>query len=173
VRRYIFLALMTLNLNVLARSPDLIGLATWYHPCSHLIHSAERVRCESQMHLMANGEKFDASALTMAVDRSRKDLLERQAIVLTECGRLLRVRLTDTGLLQAAGIFRKGLKRSCSEEDCIEVLRYWPEGRDDVLWLSELKYAIVADFPQETFRSLVSCGAGELETTVVAIWILP
>lgn len=174
--RLILLSLLaSLNLTPLAERPNLVGLATWYDPCSFYINRGDKEACEAETHRMANGEKFQADASTVAVDKSERERwLNHDAILLTECGKLVRVKITDTGLLYAAGEFRHGIKKICSPTECTGVLRFWPTTTTDVLWSSELSYRVVTDFPRDTFKRRVTCepdAPGELETTIIAVWV--
>lgn len=144
---------------VLSRPPDLTGLATWYGPPG----------C-AQGDTMANGESLDLDGPTVALDRSRRDLLGRRAVVLADCGKVAVVRVTDTGMLDAAGKVRFGVGP-------LDQARYWPAHRTDVRWSDgAVEMPFVADFPQGFFRHRVACstdGRGRGETTVVRVWILP
>jgi hypothetical protein len=158
----IILTALVVQLNLLpllTRPPDMAGLATWYGP-----PGAE------QGDPMADGHPFDLAGATVAVDRGRRDLLGRRALVLADCGKLALVRVTDTGMLDAAGKVRFGVGP-------LEQTRYWPAERIDVKWSDgAVAMPFVADFPRDFFRERVACsvdGWGRGETTVVAVWLLP
>jgi hypothetical protein len=161
---------------ILERPPDLHGLSTWYGPPTF-----------SDYDTMANGEPLDLDAPTVAVDVShRKEWLNRTALVLTECGGAHRVRVTDTGHLYRAGLFRLGKRAGCR--------RYWPVGepsqqqlelaevvletavlKSQTEWLRDEIHLVVADFPMRYFSRVVACevdGWGKGDTTRVMIWVL-
>ena len=165
----VFLALMACSgLAPLAGPPDLHGLATWYDPCAHQSQIGDYEGCRQGDHVMRNGQPFRYDGATVAVDTSHWPEWDgARAMVLTQCGRLVSVEVTDTGLLYAAGEFRLGVGP-------LSTLRYWPADQE-IRWLDELVYRVVADFPADTFRERVSCNPsanGGAETTVVAVWIL-
>ena len=160
---------------MLERPPDLVGLATWYGPPGFV---------EGQT--MANGEPLRLHAPTVAVDVSHRDgWLNRTALVLTECGGLHKVRVTDTGYLYRAGLFRLGVRSDCR--------RYWwvgePPEEDwelaervldravlepETEWLEGEVYSVVADFPMKYFARVVACkvdGWGKGDTTRVWVWV--
>lgn len=159
----------SLDLVSLAGPPDLRGLATWYDPCTAHISRADREQCGKQTHLMANGGTYNADAPTVAVDVGLRDeWLGRRVVVFAECGHIVAVEVTDTGLLAAAGEFRQGVGG-------LGTLRYWPAHWTDVEWIGDEALPVVADFPVSFFRETVCCrpgAAGGLETTVVAIWLV-
>ena len=82
----------------LATPSDLMGLATYYGPPAF---------CQGDE--MANGEPLDLDGATVAVDESLRHLLNRKAVVVTECGQAHVVRVTDLGWLRRAGWFRWGI----------------------------------------------------------------
>lgn len=126
------------------------GLATWYGP--PLFNDGD---------IMRNGEALSLSAHTVAVDASHLDWLNMNAIVLTECGGVHFVHVTDTGLLYEAGYFRLGISRFTKQ------LRYWPviEGTpvltDTIEWQEDATYKVVADFPQQFFLDEIACDGDE------------
>lgn len=138
--------------------PDLIGLGTYYGPPAF-----------SNGALMRNGGALDLSEATMAVDASRVGWIEHWAIILTECGEFHRVRITDTGMLEAAGKVRYGVGP-------LSQARYWSEDRTDVKWADgAVELPFVADFPAAFFRGEVACAwdaYGHGETVALAVWIL-
>ena len=162
---------------MLERPPDLAGLGTWYGPPGFV---------EGQT--MANGEPLRLHAPTVAVDVSHRDeWLNKSALVLTGCGGVHKVRITDTGYLYRAGYFRLGVRAGC--------LRYWsvsepPEEdwelaervlnravvQDKTHWLDGDELPVVADFPQWYFAREVACkvdGWGKGDTTRIWLWVLP
>ena len=168
--KIVLLALIA-SLGLPPRPPDLYGLATWYGPPAF-------VRGD----LMRDGEPLDLAAPTVAVDDSHWPLWAgARALVLTECGGLHRVRITDTGHLYRAGRARLGVRGG--------VLRYWfvdgagpvsgPVLASPVLeqateWLEEGAHRFVADFPRDFFARAIACEVdayGRGETTKVWVWI--
>lgn len=138
--------------------PDLIGLGTYYGPPAF-----------SNGALMRNGEALDLSEATMAVDDSQVEWVDRWAVVLTECGELHRVRVTDTGMLEAAG-------KVCYGVGPLNQARYWPEDRIDVKWADgAVKLPFVADFPAAFFHDEIACvldAYGQGGTVMLAVWVL-
>lgn len=131
------------------------GLATWYGPPANLGGDT-----------MANGGPLRLAAPTVAVDVSRRDLLGRRAVVLTGCGRLRFVEVTDTGRLAAAGPARFGVGPLGSAH-------YWPADKAGVRWADGPELWFVADFPRDYFAGRVACGVdawGRGETTEVWVW---
>jgi hypothetical protein len=122
------------------------GLATYYGPTGEL---------------MRNGERLDLSAPTMAVDKSWSHLLGREVVILTSCGGVRLVTVTDTGMLFDAGWMRLGIGP-------LDTLRYWPAHRTDVKWTEDREYRFIADFPQEYFDRKLSCN-----DTTTKVWIFP
>lgn len=159
---------------ILERPPDLHGLSTWYGPPAF---------CQGDT--MANGEPLDLDAPTVAVDKSHKNWLGTEALVLTECGGLYRVRVTDTGrLYKVGGWLRLGV--------CQGQLRYWPvlegisvQGAEPVLlspvaergieWRGDRAYRVVADFPRDFYARVAACRVdhwGKGDTQRVMVWVL-
>lgn len=154
--------------------PNLAGLSTWYGPPAFLDGD-----------VTASGEPLRLDGATLAVDVSRRPWLGRDALVLTECGGLHRVRITDTGrLYEVGGWLRLGVRQ--------RQLRYWPvlegvsiQGAEPVLlspiadrgieWRSAKAYRVVADFPMEFYADEVACRVdawGKGDTQKVWIWVL-
>jgi hypothetical protein len=160
---------------VMERPPDLAGLSTWYGPPAFLDGDE-----------MANGEPLRLGGATLAVDVSRKAWLGREALVLTECGEIYRVRVTDTGRLANAGLLRLGVRG--------DRLRYWPVGGqperelelaervlerpvavEETHWLDGDELPVVADFPMRFYADEVACRVdawGKGDTQRVWIWVL-
>ena len=161
---------------MLERPPDLHGLSTWYGPPGF-----------GDGDIMADGTPLALDGPTVAVDVSHKAWLGRDALVLTECGGVHRVRITDTGHLYRAGLFRLGIRDG--------ILCYWPASKpeeqtltlaEQVLkipvyephteWLQDEAYLVVADFPMKYFARVVACktdGWGKGDTTrIVGMWVL-
>jgi hypothetical protein len=160
---------------MMERPPDLVGLSTWYGPPAF---------CDGDA--MANGEPLRLDGATVAVDASRKAWLGRDAVVLTECGEIHRVRITDTGYLANAGLFRLGVRGG--------QLRYWPVGgqpelklelaervlktsvvQEEIHWLDGNELPVVADFPMRFYADEVACRVdawGKGDTQKVMMWIL-
>lgn len=171
------LILLTLALHAwlgpaMQRPPDLHGLATYYGPPAF---------CQGDT--MANGEPLDLDAPTVAVDVShRDDWLGLDALVLTECGGLHRVRVTDTGrLYEVGGWLRLGVRG--------DQLRYWPVGVETeaepvllspvlkarIEWMEAGAFQVVADFPQKWYTRVAACQTdayGHGDTQQVSLWIL-
>lgn len=119
---------------------------------------------------MRNEEPFRLDAATMAVDTGYWPAwANREAIVLTECGKLVRVRVTDTGRLASAGAVRFGVGP-------LNQARYWPADRVDVKWSDgAVSFPFVADFPMGFFAEHITCepgASGGHATTIVAVWVL-
>jgi hypothetical protein len=159
---------------ILERPPDLVGLSTWYGPPAF---------CQGDT--MADGMPLDLDAPTVAVDVSRRAWLGREALVLTECGGLHRVRVADTGrLYKVGGWLRLGVRQG--------QLRYWPvlegvavQGSEPVLlspvagrgiaWREDRAYRVVADFPMKYYSGQVACRVdawGKGDTQRVMVWVL-
>jgi len=159
---------------VMQRPPDLVGLSTWYGPPAFLDGDT-----------MANGQPLRLDAPTVAVDASRKAWLNREALILTECGGLHRVKIADTGrLYEVGGWLREGVRQG--------QLRYWPvlegvsvQGSEPVLlspvadrgieWRGGKAYRVVADFPMEFYAGEVACRVdawGKGDTQKVMVWVL-
>jgi hypothetical protein len=160
---------------IMEHPPDLVGLSTYYGPPAFLDGDA-----------MANGQPLRLDAATVAVDASRKAWLNRDALVLTECGEIHRVRITDTGYLARAGLFRLGVRNG--------LLRYWPVGEqpepepelaEQVLekpvieekthWLDGDELPVVADFPADFYADEVACRVdawGRGDTQKIWLWLL-
>jgi hypothetical protein len=159
---------------IMQRPPDLVGLSTWYGPPAFLDGDT-----------MANGKPLRLGGATLAVDVSRRAWLDREALVLTECGGLHRARVTDTGYLRGAGLFRLGVRGG--------VLRYWPvsfpqeelELAERVLerpvieepthWLDGDELPVVADFPMRFYVDEVACRVdawGRGDTQKIWLWLL-
>jgi len=144
------------------------GLATWYGP--PLFNGGD---------IMRNGQVLDLSARTVAVDASYVDWLDRKAIVLTECGGVHIVTVTDTGQLYKAGRFRLGISRFTNQ------LRYWPVVpnaansvpvlQDTIDWQGEgaITHRIVADFPRDFFLDEISCDGNETLEVRIYVWQSP
>ena len=171
----ITLALHTSLGPIMQRPPDLVGLSTWYGPPAFMDGD-----------VMANGEPLRLNGATVAVDASRKAWLGRDALVLTECGGLYRVRVTDTGeLYEVGGWLRLGVRQG--------QLRYWPvlegvsiQGSEPVLlspvadrgieWRNGKAYRVVADFPMKFYADNVACRVDAYrrgDTQKVMMWVLP
>ena len=137
------------------RLAPLVGLATWYDSGA----------------IMRNGEPLDLSAPTVSVDASHVDWLGRTAIVLTECGGVHFVTMTDTGNLYKAGRFRLGVSKFTKQ------LRYWPVLEatpvltGTVEWKEDITHKIVADFPRQFFLNRIACNGSE--TLKVRILVCP
>ncbi len=133
---------------------------------------------------MANGQALHLKAHTVAVDVSHKHWLDRWAWVLTECGTVHRVLITDTGYLyERGGWLRLGIQQGRKQ--------YWPvledagiEGAEPVLmkpvadrgidWLEDRAYRVVADFPSQVFADEIACKVdywGKGDTMKVWVWI--
>lgn len=159
---------------IMQRPPDLVGLSTWYGPPAFLDGDA-----------MANGEPLRLDAPTVAVDASREAWLNLDALILTECGGLHRVRITDTGrLYEVGGWLRLGVR--------LGQLRYWPVlegvsvlGAEPVLlspvmdrgikWRGDRAYRVVADFPMQFYVGQVACRVdhwGKGDTQKIMVWVL-
>ena len=159
---------------ILERPPDLHGLSTWYGP--PVFVDGKR---------MADGTPLDLDAPTVAVDLSHKNWLGWEALVLTKCGGLHRVRVADTGrLYEVGGWLREGVRQG--------QLRYWPvlegaaaQGSEPVLlspvaergieWRGDRAYRVVADFPMEYYSEVVACRVdawGKGDTQRVMLWVL-
>lgn len=166
-----FIAALCLLAWPLCQSPDLHGLATHYGPPAFLDGD-----------VMRNGEPLDLSAPMMAVDDSHwPEWKDAAAWVLTECGTVYRVRVTDTGrLYQIGGWLRLGIRQ--------EQLRYWPvqvkTDTEPVLlesvvetkteWLDDKPLRVVADFPERFYAKQVACKAGargQGDTMKVWLWV--
>jgi len=151
--------LVQLNLVPLVGPPGFVGLATWYGPPGARPGAP-----------MADGQPFDLSGATVALDRGHRDLLGRRALVLSDCGKLALVRVADLGMLDAAGRMRFGVGP-------LDQARWWPAHRTDVRWADgAVEMPFVADFPRDFFERRVACstdGWGRGETTVVRVWVLP
>lgn len=154
----IVLAVLAVMLMPLMWPPDLIGLGTYYGPPAF-----------SDGALMRNGEALDLSEATMAVDDSQAEWIDRWAVVLTECGGFHRVRITDTGMLEAAGKVRYGVGP-------LNQVRYWPEDRIDVKWADgAVELPFVADFPAAFFHDEIACVLdtyGRGDTVMLVVWVL-
>lgn len=135
------------------------GIATWYGP--PLFNDGD---------IMRNGGALSLSAHTVAVDASHLDWLNMDAVVLTKCGGVHIVRVTDTGPLYKAGRFRLGISRFTQQ------LRYWPvvEGTpvltDTIEWKQDATHKVVADFPRQFFLDKIACDGNE--TLEVRMYIL-
>ena len=160
---------------LLKRPPDLYGLATWYGPPAF-----------RDGDIMRNGEPLDLAGATVAVDTSHwPRWADRSAIVLTECGTLHRVKITDTGrLYEVGGWLRLGVRQGR--------LRYWPVLENagpgdaepvlltpiterDIEWREDAAYRVVADFPMKWYARVAACRVdhwGEGDTQKVMIWVL-
>jgi len=161
---------------MLERPPDLHGLSTCYGPPAF-----------SDGDVMANGEPLYLDAPTVAVDDSLRYLLGRDALVLTECGGLHKVRIADTGYFdEKCRLFRKGQRRV---GDWLQ-RRYWcvqwakpvrmPVVTDAIMadnteWLEDKAYPVVADFPMWYYARVVACRVdawGRGDTQKVMLWVL-
>ncbi len=160
---------------IMERPPDLVGLSTWYGPPAFRDGDT-----------MANNQPLHLDGATLAVDASRQAWLNRDALVLTECGEIHRARITDTGYLHGAGLFRLGVRGG--------VLRYWPVGGfpepklelaervlenpvmvDETHWLNGDELPVVADFPMEFYAKVVACRVdawGKGDTQKIMVWVL-
>lgn len=164
------IVLVALALHLGLTRPDLHGMATYYGPPAF-----------RQGDTMANGGRLDLNAPTVAVDVSHRDeWLDRSAVILTECGGLHRVRVTDTGrLYQVGGWFRYGIRG--------DQLRYWPVEveseappvlaapvlEEPTTWLDDYPVRVVADFPQRYFAA-IACKVdtkGNGDTMKVWVWV--
>lgn len=132
----------------------LSGLATWYQGGD----------------IMRNGEPLDLAAPTVSVDASHIDWLGKTAVVLTECGGVHFVTVTDTGYLYKTGRYRLGISKFTQQ------LRYWPVMdeatpvlTDTIEWQEEETYKVVADFPRQFFSDEIACNGNE--TLKVRIFI--
>lgn len=165
--------LAALGLSCLLRAPDLHGLAVYYDPCLRHVSSGDQALCREQpQDLMRNGEPFQLDAPTVSVDRSHwPKWANAEAIVLTECGGLFKVHVTDTGMLKAAERYGYGVHEICASE-CTRTLRYWPVGTGGVKWEDDATYPIVADFPMRFFAEHVTCEPDTLATVIVRVWFL-
>lgn len=115
---------------------------------------------------MRNGQGLQLAAPIVAVDVSRRDWLDKTAVVLTECGGIYFVRVTDTGYLESTKggeplRFRLGISRLTKQ------LRYWPVGdvepvlADAIEWREDRAYKVVADFPRDFFLDKIVCGGNK------------
>lgn len=164
-----FLVSLLLALEVPLRGmPDMVGLATHYGPPAF---------CQGDT--MANGEPLDLDAHTAAVDDSMKHLLNSEILMLTECGQIYKVRITDTGYLdEHCLLWRWGAKRVGNWD----VARYWctklPKTEGSPVLVSSIleervewegdEYPLILDLPIH-FRKSIPCQKGE--TMKVAVWI--
>ena len=94
------------------------------------------------------------------------------------------MRVTDTGRLYNAGLFRLGVRDGH--------LRYWSVSKieedwelaervlersvleADTEWLKDIAFPVVADFPEKFFARYVACRVdawGKGDTTEVMIWV--
>ena len=95
------------------------------------------------------------------MDASHVDWLDRNALVLTECGGAHIVRITDTGPLYKAGRFRLGVSRVTKQ------LRYWPVWdvtpvlTGAVEWREDQVYRVIVDFPRDFYLDEVVCDGDE------------
>lgn len=164
-----FLVALILSLPVPLRGiPDMVGLATHYGPPAF---------CRGDT--MANGEPLDLWGRTVAVDDSMKHLLNSEVYMLTECGQIYEVRVTDTGYLdEHCLLYRWGTKRVADWK----VARYWctqlpqtegtpvlgfPILEEETEWEGE-EYPLILDLPIG-FRESIPCQKGE--TMKVAVWL--
>jgi len=140
--------------------PDMVGLATHYGPPTN---------CQGDT--TSSGRPLNLWGQTAAVDVSLRDtLLNEEIYVLTECGQIYKVLVTDTGRLYKAGWWRLGVRGS--------VRRYWHVDEDwgepvlpytpiPTKWLEDKSYQMVLDFPIY-FRKSIPCKPGK--TMKVAVW---
>lgn len=115
---------------------------------------------------MRNGQGLQLAAPTVSVDASHTDWLDETVVVLTECGGIHLVRVTDTGYLEKTKNgqplrFRLGISSVTRQ------LRYWPVWdvepvlTDAVEWREDKTYKVVADFPRDFFLNEVTCNDDE------------
>jgi hypothetical protein len=128
---------------------------------------------------MANGEPLDLWGRTAAVDDSMKHLLGQDVYMLTECGQIYKVRVTDTGHLdEGCLLYRWGVQRAADWN----VARYWctklpktegipvlgsPILEEEMEWEGD-EYPLILDLPAH-FRESIPCQEGE--TMKVAVWL--
>ena len=128
---------------------------------------------------MTNEEPLDLWGQTAAVDDSMRHLLNSEVVVLTECGQVYEVTVTDLGRLdEHCSLFRWGTKRVGDWD----VSRYWctkfpktegtpvlasPVLEEETEWEGK-EYPLILDFPVH-FRESIPCRKGE--TMKVAVWI--
>lgn len=127
---------------------------------------------------MANGEDLDLWGRTVAVNIEMRHLLNQDIFMLTECGQIYKVRVTDTGDLDKyCLLYRWGMRRVGDWK----VARYWctklPEVGKPVLASPILEeeteweggeYPMILDLPVH-FRESIPCQQDE--TMKVAVWL--
>jgi len=151
------------------------GLATYYGPPAFV-----------QGDVMANGRPLDLWGPTVAVDDGLKHLLNERVLVVTECRTMFIVTITDTGHFdEECLLFRKGQRRvgNWIQERYWCVLEAESKGMpvvsdtlamEDVGWLEDGSWPVVADFPQWYFAR-IACKVdayGHGDTMRVGIWPL-
>ena len=162
-------------LTLLFSLAPLQGLATYYGPPAF---------CQGD--IMANGQGLDLWAPTVAVDDSLKHLLNKQVLVVTECGTIHVITVTDTGYFDEwCRLFRKGRKRvgNWVQERYWCILEVESQGvpvisdaliKDEIEWIEDGSWPVVADFPQWYFAH-IACKVdayGHGDTMRVGIWLL-